>query len=234
MPCRKAVEIGSAREALAAEQSARLDAIRNLPDLPVLPETLLRLEIEMRERAVDLTEVSRLILLDLGAATQIMRLAGSEYNMADPRPRRVEEFLSDLGIEVCLEAMARRPATRSSLHPAVFGAWAHSREIAEICRSIAADASGQTDPVDAHLVGLFHAVEMLPVLLGWEQRLTVSKNQAILGLRIAEAWALPVCVLEYFSDRSKREPSGHWTDIVDRAHKSAGLPSAHRREVKGS
>ncbi len=66
---------------------AQLDLVREFPDVPVLSETLLLMELKIRDRAVDLTEISHLVLSDLGAVLQIMRLAGREDGSAESRPR---------------------------------------------------------------------------------------------------------------------------------------------------
>lgn len=233
MPSRKVVEIGPARQRLAAGQAVRPDDIRSFPDLPVLPETLLGMELQIRKRAADLNEITRLILSDLGAALQIMRLASREYSHAESKARPVEEIVADIGLEACLEAMARRPARRSAEQPAVFETWAHSRKIAELCFEIAQSAPGSAHPADAYLVGLFHALGSLPGVLGWERGLPIAANPTLVGLRIAEAWAFPACVVEFFTERRKRQPSGHWVGMVDHAHKLAALSSTRLHTVNG-
>ena len=50
-----------------------------LPAVPVMPETLLLLDLVAQEPTVDLRGMSQLVLDDMGATLQILRLAGREY-----------------------------------------------------------------------------------------------------------------------------------------------------------
>lgn len=221
---RKIVEIGSAHRVQAATRSVHHDALRNLPDLPVLPETLLQMELQIRERVVDLAEVSRLILTDLGAALQVMRLAGREYGQTGEKPTRVEDIVADLGLQACFDEIARSIPRKSAGQSAVFEAWAHSRKVAEVCSALAEEAEIDTDAVDAYLVGLFHELGILADILDWEVKHLLPIDQALAGLTMAEAWSLPSCVLEYFSDHRDRKASSRWITMVERAHAVVDSP----------
>ena len=89
-------------------QSSRL---RALPAVPVLTETLLLLDLQAHQPSVDLNRFTRLILDDVGACLQILRLAGQEYGDAQG-PMRIEDCISDLGIDRCLEAMSAQVSAR--------------------------------------------------------------------------------------------------------------------------
>jgi hypothetical protein len=58
------------------------------PAIPIMQETLLLLDLVVQEPSVDLREMSKLVLDDLGATLQILRLAGSEYSNSKDRPLR--------------------------------------------------------------------------------------------------------------------------------------------------
>jgi hypothetical protein len=91
---------------IAEFQPWQFDFSDDLPAIPVLPETLLLLDLEAQERSVDLKRVAELVLSDLGATLQILRLAGREHACAEFRPSRIEDCIVDLGVDVCLQALS--------------------------------------------------------------------------------------------------------------------------------
>ena len=223
----KVVEIGSARNARAACQLPDVDFIRDLPDIPVLPETLLLMELAVRGRAVDLDRISDVILSDLGATSQVFRLAARECDTSTECPKRIEDCVSGLGLQACLEAMSKRTVTRSHQHSGVLDTWAHARDIAGISRFLA-EQNGDSTPEDAYLAGLFHVLGSMPAMLGWGWVNRRSGDEYLAGLKIADAWSLPECVLEYFSDKQNREGQSRRTEIVERAHQLSIASSTPR------
>ena len=218
---RKIVEIRAARDALADGRWVKAKTIRNLPDVPVQPETLLRMELQMSERPVDLTEITRVILSDPGAALQVVRLAGREYRPDARTWGRIEECIVDLGLQACFEAMSNIVATECVSKAELYDLWAHSREIANVCQMLAYQTPRCNRANDAYLVGLFHDLGALPAILAWDREKEISNDQSLAGLQIAEAWKLPVCVVEYFYDRLTQSISFEWIRLVDRAHDRA-------------
>jgi HD-like signal output (HDOD) protein len=223
--------IGPARQGLSVHQSAALDAVRDLPDVPVLSETLLLMELKVRERVADLGEISRLVLSDLGATIQIMRLAGIENLYLENRLTRIEDCIADLGVHSCLEAMSRQTLKRSTRKPAVLETWLHARIIAENCRFLAEEEFPSVHPDEAYLVGLLHAIGTLPSILGWQRTAALFNNSDLVGLRMAQAWSLPECVVQYFSDLRLNPTPSVWTSLVGHAHAQAGVPMGENPEA---
>lgn len=215
-------DIGTVRIGLPDRQTAQVEHLFDFPDVPALPETLLLLELEMGERYVDLRDISELMLGDLGASLQILRLAGREYGTDEGRPVRIEDCISDLGLRACLKAASRQTVTRQSRQRAIFETWAHSREIAKYCRSLADEMSMPISPEEAYLTGLFHELGSLPAVLGWPQTRLNSSDPAIAGLLMAQQWSLPVCVADYFRELLSPEYLTHWSGIVRMAHQLVG------------
>ena len=209
------------RHVPSGSQTAALDSLRGLPDVPVLSETLLLMELKIREQAVDLREVSNLVLTDLGATVQVMRAAASEDYSADCRITRIEDCISGLGLQACLEAMARRPLKRSSRQTEVVEAWLHARNTAENSRFLALEEYPNIHPDEAYLVGLLHAIGTLPTVLGWSRTPDLPRDPMLAGLKMAEAWSLPHCVEEYFSALRAPKGANRWTHIVGLAHQQA-------------
>jgi hypothetical protein len=213
----KLVEIRAAREAQTASQFSQTDLICDFPDLPVLPETLLKFELAVRESAVELAWVSSLILSDPGAAIQVMRLAGSEWSDGS-HPGRIEDCISGLCLQACLDAMSKRIITRCTGNPLVVEAWEHARAIADFAGLLAEGEAWRSTPENARWVGLCHEIGRLPMILGWDLPGALSTDPNLAGLAMAKAWSLPRCVVEYFSDRLSSKPNSPWTAIVGEAH----------------
>ncbi len=217
----KVFEFGIARSAASSRSLAQLDLVRDFPDVPVLSETLLLMELKIRDRAVDLTEISQLVLGDIGAVLQIMRLAGDEDVSADSRPTRIEDCISGLGLHACLEAMSRQTIKRRNRLPAIVETWSHARVIAENCKFLAEEDMLPANPDEAYLVGLLHAMGTLPEILEWDWTPSAFSDLDLAGLRMAEAWSLPGCVVEYFCELRSNSKTNRWTGIVQRAHQLA-------------
>jgi hypothetical protein len=187
------------------------------PGLPILPETLLLLDLKAQDPWVDLTDISHVLLRDLGATTQVLRLAAREYADARFRPVRMEDCIADLGLDACLEAVSTKIIAQDAKNEAIVALWTHSREIAEHASAIAEDTPG-VDPAQAYLAGLMHAIDRLPGLLGWSGPLAELATEKSHGISLAEIWSLPSCVCELFSAPDWSGNRGSWSRIVRAAH----------------
>jgi HD-like signal output (HDOD) protein len=105
-----------------------------MPEIPVLPETLMRLELEIHERSVDLRAISDAVLSDLGATLQILHLAGREYGHSEGRPTRIEDCIADLGLRACMGAVSAQTVIHPHRHKDINAIWAHSSEIARYAK----------------------------------------------------------------------------------------------------
>ena len=193
------------------------DPIREFPDVPVLAGTLLSMELVICERSVDLAEVSQVVLSDLGATLQVLRQAGQENAMGGCRLERVADCIAGLGLDRCFEAMSKCLITRSTYSASVYSAWDRAREVAVTSRFVAEELGFNVAPEDAYLVGLAHGIGNLPEILEWDWIGQFGGDSDLAGLRIAEAWRLPRCIVEYFVDRMTGETQTQWTTIVDHA-----------------
>jgi HD-like signal output (HDOD) protein len=218
--------IRAGRKSHTEPQRFHLELVDDLPDVPVLPETLLQIELQRHEFSVDLHEVSRLILSDPGATLQLLRLAAREYGSSDGRPNRIEDCISDLGLDACLKAVGRQTILGDSRDRGVQEIWAHSREVAQGCGSLAGVMAGWIRPDEAWLVGLTHMLGQLPAALGWQGFEDGARDWAARGLRLAEQWSLPLCVHEFFAEMRNPAMKARWSAIVCRAHQMAVVSSA--------
>ena len=203
----------------SVELSSRLwvDSAHRLPPVPALLETLLLLDLESQELSIDLRGLSELVLGDLGATVQILRLAGQEYGCAEGRPNRIEDCISDMGVHACIEAVSTCNMTGKNCHDAIEEAWSHAREIAQFSRLIAEDVP-EVNPDEAYLVGLLHSIGTLPVVLGWRQREQDADDSVLTGSKMARQWMLPGFVQEFFSALEADRRPTVWSEIVQMAH----------------
>ena len=209
---------------------------QDLPDVPVLPETLLRLDLEAQEPSVDLREMSQAILSDLGATVQILRLSGLELNDPETRSNRIEDCICDLGVAACLEAISAATIARDYRYDGVVETWAHSREIAHYSKLVAEDMP-DVNPDEAYLVGLLHTIGLLPDVLGWFGSASRPVDPAFAGLQMARQWSLPQFAVEYFRELHDGSCVTPWPVIVHEAHRSVSgsfsrCPLEHRARTQ--
>jgi hypothetical protein len=218
----------------AALQSWNVDSPYGLPPVPVMPETLLLLDLEAHEPCLDLRRVSQLVLDDLGATVQILQLAERECGDCFGRPNRIEHCISDLGVSSCLEAVSYRMIASDRRHGAVAEMWAHSREIAQNARLIA-DETPDINPDEAYMVGLLHTIGLLPAVLGWDGREMQASDGALEGYKMAKRLALPGFVLDFFAEMHHGGSDSKWPDIMQQAHRRAArssVPCPFGHEIK--
>ncbi len=197
----------------------------DLPDVPVLPETLLRLDLETQERCVDLRGISRVVLSDVGATVQVLRLSGLGSSCMEPRLTRIEDCISDLGVSACLDAVSAETLGRNYRCDLVTEIWEHSREIAHYAKLIA-EQMPEVNPDEAYLVGLLHTVGLLPNALGWNGG-GGAVDGSLAGLQLARQWSLPNAAVEYFREMHRDGSASPWGEIVHKAHRLANGSAIH-------
>jgi HD-like signal output (HDOD) protein len=218
------LSINARRDSLADRQPLQVAAGLDLPDVPVMPETLLMLDLMVQEPCVDLRRMSQVVLADVGAALQILRLAGREYGMAEDRPMRLEDCISDLGLRACLKVVSAQTITRHGRQNELAAFWDHSRDVASQAHLVAHEML-EIDPDEAYLAGLLHGIGWLPALLGWKD--SGSADPALTGLRLAKRWSLPACVAEMCNEMQLPDSAAGWSEIVRKAHLRGARSSGH-------
>ena len=187
-----------------------------LPSIPVLSKTLLLLHLEAQEPAADLNRLSELILGDVGATLQVLRLAGREYS--DPEgPGRIEDCICDLGLQRCLDAMPVATVTGRERRAAMANLWDHSRVVAVYSKLIAKGMPGIC-PDRAYLAGLLHGIGWMPKIFAWGECEECDEQGCADPVRIATRLSLPGFVLDILRDKAEDETAVRWSDIVQLAH----------------
>ena len=218
MPTRTVSRNQTRPNRLVELQPSQAGFVQDLPAIPVMTKTLLLLDLLVQEPSVDLRQMSQLVLSDLGAALQILRLAGREYGNQEDRPIRMEDCISDLGLEACMRAVSAQSLPRDGRQYAIADFWDHSREIAQHSMQIAIQMQ-KVNPEEAYLAGLFHTIGLLPELLEWRE--SGEADPVLLGLRYATRWSLPACVTEFFREVHFIGYPMLWSGIVREAHQRA-------------
>lgn len=192
-------------------------AIENLPGVPVVAETLLKLELELHGTATDLREFSDAVLGDVGATIQVLRLAGLQYGAEVDRPLRIEDCISDLGPRACLNAIAKGSVLRGVRQHASSQFWSHAKEVAQYFRIFAGQLSSGIRPDQAYLAGLLHALGALPAILQWGQ-VGSYPDPARAALAMAEGWHLPAFLRDFFSEVLMPGKCPEWSNFITIAH----------------
>ncbi|HEX4322509.1 MAG TPA: HDOD domain-containing protein [Acidobacteriaceae bacterium] len=200
---------------VAMYQPSPFEVAQEPPPVPVLPETLLLLELEAQERCIDLRRVSRIVLADLGATMQVLRLSARELSDFDG-PVRIEDCISELGIWPCIEAMTAETSSQDIRYAAINNFWRHSRDVAQHARLIAEEML-EVNPDQAYMAGLLHEIASLPALLGWRDRWLEESSYNAPNL--VARWSLPRFVAEFFNEGHSGASSASWPEIVRMAHR---------------
>jgi len=215
------IEFPIGRSILAQPRQAHHESADRLADLPVLPETLLALELQLQNYTVDLHEFAEVVLADLGATIQLLRMAGREYGYAEDRLTRIEDCICDFGPTACFESIARGGVARNYQRQAVSQLWAHARQIALNARHLAATIPWAISPDQAYLAGLLHSVGTLPPILGWDWS-EASHDYPSNALKLAERWAFPSYLRDLFCEMLMPGYNPQWSELITEAHRLCG------------
>jgi hypothetical protein len=205
---------------LAQEDAEYLD------EVPVMSATVLGLEMLLSEPCIDLQKASELVLSDIGATIQTLRLIGRDYDFATELPYRMGDCIASLDLGTWFCAMSARTFASEGQYSAATAFWKHGRLIAQYAQLVA-ESLERISPEDAYLVGLLHEVGAIPKVLGWPGGVSGASDPVALS---ALEGSLPLFVLAAIRSVNDRCLSSTWTFILNAAHELAGA----REEFSGS
>lgn len=188
-----------------------------LDEIPVMSATVLGLDIILQEPFIDLRLVSELILSDVGATIQILRLIGREYEFAPDRPRRIGDCIASLDVSAWYAVISARTFPCDRDHVETTALWRHCCVIAQYAQLVA-ESMEQFAPEDAYLVGLLHGIGALPTVLSWPSGDQAGRTASAL-LEIEDA--LPPFVLSALQTMNEPGPLSGWRFILAAAHELA-------------
>jgi hypothetical protein len=183
-----------------------------LDDVPAMSATVLGLEILLHEPVIDLRMAVDLVLSDLGATIQVLRMIGAGYDSHEERPYRMGDCLAILEAGAWFSAISAKTFACDRKHEQTTALWRHCRQIAEYSQFIA-QSLGCVAPEEAYLVGLLHGIEDLPSVLGWPDGAP--------GALDAMEGALPLFVLDALRGANDPSSSSSWRFILTAAHELA-------------
>ena len=190
-----------------------------LDDVPVMLATVLGLEILLHEPCIDLGMATELILSDVGATIQILRLVGKEYEFAAEHPSRMGDCIASLDSSTWFDAISARTFACDHEHSATTSLWNHCRLVAQYAQLVAESLDG-IYPEEAYLVGLLHEIKTIPNVLGWPTSGLGDKESVVLA---AMEGSLPLFVLSAIrsANNSSSSSSSTWSFILNAAHELA-------------
>ena len=188
-----------------------------LDELPVMSSTVLGLDMILQEPYIDLRIVSDLILSDVGATIQILRLIGREYDFAADRPSRIGDCIASLDVNAWYGAVSAHTFPCDREHEAMTVVWKHCRVVAQYSQLVA-ESMEHIAPEDAYLVGLLHGVGAIPTSLGWSNSDRAGKAAKAL-LDMEEV--LPLFVHAALRSLNDSGSSSAWRFILTAAHELA-------------
>jgi hypothetical protein len=188
-----------------------------LDDIPVMSATVLGLEILLHEPCIDLRMASELVLSDVGATLQILRLVGREYELSTEHPCRMGDCLAGLDSNAWFEAVSTRTFACDREHAATTALWHHCRLVAQYAQLVA-ESLDRIPPEEAYLVGLLHEIGAIPKVLGWPNR-RVGAGQS--GALLTIEGSLPLFVLSAIHNMNDSCSSSVWKFILTAAHELA-------------
>jgi hypothetical protein len=188
-----------------------------LDEIPVMSATVLGLEILLHEPCIDLQMASELILSDVGATIQILRLVATEYEFATEHPSRMGDCIASLDAGTWFDAISARTFACDREHAATTALWNHCRLVAQYAQLVAESLEGVSSE-EAYLVGLLHEIGAIPNILGWP-----SEDQATGELAPLSAMegSLPPFVLSALRSVNDSCCSSTWKFILTEAHELA-------------
>jgi hypothetical protein len=98
---------GSTGGAQIVEETAIKDL---LSEVPVMPATILALDLLLEERSVDLRKVANILMNDLGAA---ICASSSSGNDPDGRPRRITDSIAGMELRELVDMLASHMSCRT-------------------------------------------------------------------------------------------------------------------------
>jgi hypothetical protein len=188
-----------------------------LDGVPVMSATVLGLEMLLHEPFIDLRKISDLILSDVGATIQILRLIGKEYAFSPEHPRRMDDCIAGLDIGTWFGTVSAHTFACDCEYSAVRAVWMHSRLVAQYAQLVAESVEGVSSE-DAYLVGLLHEIGAIPRVLGWPNGGSSASSP---GAMFAIEGSLPLFVLAAMRSVNDQRPSSQWRLILTAAHELA-------------
>lgn len=189
--------------------------ISALPLIPVLPGTLLGLDLLVQQPAFDLRAASHLLREDPGALLHLFRLVGEEYGNAANAPVRLDECIASLASQHLLETLAAAAGTRQQqVHFARFAL--HAAAVGRQAQVVADSLDLPRE--DALLIGSLHDLGSLPRLLGWSATHPPENERVVHCAELCRHYSVPPHLYAALDTIHRQQSQSVWVAVVEAAH----------------
>ena len=206
---RPAVEQAQQPALQSSEATSR--AAVEMSAVPVLPTTLLGLELLLQRPALDLRAATRLVRDDPGAVLQLFRALAEEAPDETDLPMRLELCLARLPRERLLRLLEGARVSRGSARFARFTE--HAARVARCAENVAGALGVAAEPT--RLVALLHELGDAPAVLGWS---AWPADRTVCCERLARAHGLPAAVRRALEEIHRSSQRSIWTAVIAAAH----------------
>lgn len=196
------------------------ELIKSMRTVPVAPEILPKLQVELQDPDTDISDLAALIRLDAGLATAVLKVSNSAYYNRGSRIGSIEDSVGMIGYEETLRVVAR--CSFSTVMRCALTAYGISGEVfweSAVMTAFAMQVFARVvdmDQSDAYLAGLLHPMGMAVIndhmqrtesgqcpvpsndragIAEWEKK-TFGYHQGDVGAALARQWRFPDCVAE--------------------------------------
>ena len=184
---------------------------------PVMPATVLGLELLLQDRSLHLQLASDLILKDVGATLHILRLVAREFPNPDERPSRMVDCLAALETSAWFSVLAGNSMPSCKTSPEISSMWNHCRIVAQYAKLIA-ESLGEVMGEEAYLAGLLHEVENMAAVIG-------KRKTAALGEGLKLSQVLTPSLVTALQSAKQRGTNSIWRYVLASAHALATASS---------
>lgn len=187
--------------------------------VPVLPGTLLGLELLLQRSALDLRATSDLLCEDPGALLHVFAMVREELADGAEPPARLEDCIATLSAERLLRTLVQAGAVRRE-HAGFAHFARHGALVGRYAQAVAESLGLSRER--ALLVGTLHELGSLPAVLGWPA-LHAPEHDAVLRCGdLCRRFGLPreLCAALDAVHRGCRDSV--WVAIIGAAHELLG------------
>jgi hypothetical protein len=161
------------------------------PAVPVLPTTLLQLDLLLSQPTLDLNGIVAVLLSDIGATLQVLRKAARCLAKSNARAGDLDDCVVHLGRLGLRHAMSSPvPSEECPQSEKVRCLWRRARITASLAQTIASRFP-EIPPKQARLAGLLHETGCLPLILGWRLTGIDLEDSVAVGGALVREWQLP-------------------------------------------
>jgi len=164
------------------------------PPVPLQPATRLQLDLLLERPSLDLDAIVGVILSDVGATLQVLRVGALTLADSNRRRGRIDDCVVHLGKRKLRSALAAVfPMAAVRQDEAARQLWRRAQLTANLARTMAGRFP-EVDAEQAYVAGLLHEAGRVPAVLGWNAGSIDVGDPVAVGRALVREWGLPVYV----------------------------------------